>query len=106
MKSNNKLVRDKVPDLITEQGNSPVIHVATDKEYWEKLKEKLKEEVNEFHQTEDEEELADIIEVINSICDFKKINKKKLDLLREQKARKKGKFRNKFILDDIRFQDI
>lgn len=106
MKTNSKLVRDKIPEIISQQGSSPITHIASDKEYWDRLKEKLKEEVFEFHQSENEEELADILEVIDSICDFKSINKKKLEQLRRNKARKKGRFKDKIVLDDVRFQDI
>jgi len=105
MKS-GKLVRDKVPEIISNEGKSPVTHTATEKEYWEKLKDKLKEEVNEFAASEEEEELADILEIIHSICDYRKINKKQLELIRVKKARQKGKFKSKIILDDVKFQDI
>ena len=71
----NKLVRDMIPDIIRKEGGIPVIHMADDAEYWEKLKAKLRGETEEFLQESTEEELADILEVIEAICDVKRISK-------------------------------
>jgi predicted house-cleaning noncanonical NTP pyrophosphatase (MazG superfamily) len=96
----NKLVRDKIPDLIKTKGQKAVIHIASDEEYWQRLKEKLQEEVKEFCESENQEEIADILEVLNAICDFKNINKDHLELLRQQKAEIRGSFKDKIILDE------
>jgi predicted house-cleaning noncanonical NTP pyrophosphatase (MazG superfamily) len=97
----NKLVRDKIPEIIKRDGNKSITHIADDQEYWEKLKEKLKEEVDEFLKNSTKEEIADILEVIYAICDFKKIDRQKLELLRKKKAKKRGEFRKKIILDEV-----
>ena len=98
----NKLIRDKIPEIIKQNGSIPITHIADDQEHWRKLKEKLKEEVDEFLKTSTEEELADILEVIYAICDFKKINRQKLELLRKKKAKKRGSFKKKIILDEVK----
>ena len=96
----NKLIRDKIPEIIKENGNMPIIHIADDKEYWEKLKEKLKEEVEEFIEDSSKEELADILEVIYAINEFKRFDINEIEKIREKKAEKRGKFKKKIILDE------
>jgi predicted house-cleaning noncanonical NTP pyrophosphatase (MazG superfamily) len=98
----NKLVRDKIPEIIRQKGKKLVTHIAADEEYWHKLKEKLKEEVDEFLKNSSEEELVDIFEVIYAIADFKKIDKEKLELLRKKKSEKRGGFKKKIILEETK----
>ena len=102
----NKLVRDKIPEIIKESGSFPVTHIAEDKEYWQALKNKLKEETEEFLQTEKKEELVDILEVIHAICNEKNIDKDTLESLRKKKVKERGSFKNKIILDKTKPQNI
>lgn len=96
----NKLVRDKIPEIIKNSGKTPVTHTADNEEYWKKLKEKLEEEVAEFLKDGSEEEIIDILEAIRAICDFKKIDLDKLESKRKTKLEKRGGFKEKIILDE------
>lgn len=96
----NKLVRDKIPEIIRSRGETPVTHIADDEEYWLKLKEKLQEEVNEFLEAESIEEMADILEVIDAILDFKKFDKEELQKVKSDKLNARGGFKNKTILEE------
>ncbi len=95
-----KLVRDKIPDRIREKGEEVVFHIANEKEYWEKLKEKLLEETEEFKKAESADELADVLEVVDAIIDYKKFSKKEIEEIKKIKNEKKGGFKNRIILDE------
>lgn len=98
----NKLIRDRIPEIIKQDGGTAITHIADDEEYWSKLKEKLKEEVDEFLKESNKEELADILEVVYAIRDFLKVDGEKLESLRKDKAEKRGAFKEKIILDETR----
>lgn len=95
----NKLVRDKIPEIIKFSGQTAVWHKASHKEYWQKLKEKLLEEVNEFLANDSPEELADVLEVIDAIRD--EIGWDKIKQLQRKKAEERGEFLERIILDEI-----
>ncbi|MDP3882899.1 MAG: nucleoside triphosphate pyrophosphohydrolase [Candidatus Staskawiczbacteria bacterium] len=96
----NKLVRDKIPEYIKSKGGTPITHIANGKEYWHKLKEKLQEEVNEFLEAENQEEMADILEVIDAILDYKKFDEEEVKKIKDKKSEEKGKFKDKIILEE------
>ncbi len=96
----NKLVRDKIPENIKKKGERVISHTATEKEYWQKLKEKLSEEAEEFKKNESIEEFADLLEVIDAIAEYKKFSKKDIESIRKAKANEKGLFKNRIILDE------
>lgn len=96
----NKLVRDKIPEYILKKGETAITHIATETEYWQKLKEKLLEEIEEFNKNENTEEFADILEVLDAIADYKKFDKKEIEKIRAEKAETKGKFKKRIILDE------
>lgn len=99
MKIYRKLVRDKIPEIIKKNGDTARSHIAGRKEYWKKLIQKLEEEVKEFKEDSNEDELADILEILYAIRDFKKISPAKLEKIRKEKAKKRGGFKKRIILD-------
>jgi len=96
----NKLVRDKIPEYIRKKGGNPITHIADDYEYWQKLKEKLIEEIEEFKKDESIEEFADLLEIIDAIADYKKFDQNEVKNVREKKAAERGKFKDRIILDE------
>ena len=77
MKICNKLVRDNIPDICRKNGQIPKISILDEESYGRELKKKLVEEVNEFLESGDTEELADIAEVIDALSEIGKPRLKK-----------------------------
>ncbi|MEK6958549.1 MAG: nucleoside triphosphate pyrophosphohydrolase [archaeon] len=96
-----KLVRNNIPKIIVSDGKAPVTHIASDKEHLKMLKEKLDEEVREFFKDESEEELADVLEVIDAIIAYKKFDKNKIAMIKEKKAKERGSFSKRIVLERI-----
>ena len=94
----NKLVRDKIPEIIAQQGESANIRVLSDKEYTAALEQKLDEETREFHKERNLEELADILEVIYALAEDLGYSKDDLLQVYNQKHEKRGGFRNRVFL--------
>lgn len=99
----DKLVRDKIPEIIKQNGDTSVTHIANDKEYWQKLKKKLSEEVQEFIESDGSlEEFADIMEVLKAIREFKNIDSGEVENIRQEKSAKRGGFAERIILDETK----
>ena len=96
-----KLVRDKIPEIIRKDNRNPITHIASNQEYSKLLKDKLLEEVKEFIKEDNEEELSDILEVIEALIVNKKFNMNKLLLIKNNKRKINGGFRDKIVLDKI-----
>jgi|SRR3989338_5490263 len=96
----NKLVRDKIPEYIRGKGGASITHIADEAEYWQKLKEKLFEEIEEFKKDESPEEFADILEVLDAIADYKNFDKGEIERIKTAKAGERGKFKERIILDE------
>lgn len=100
MTSYNKLVRDKIPEIIAAKGQSYKIHTATPEEYRVKLIEKLGEEVAEFTKEPSVEELADIMEVVQALAFLLESTPAEVEKLRAQKAEERGGFKKRIILEE------
>lgn len=97
----NKLVRDKIIDIIQSKGQKAIHHAATAKEYKSALYKKLDEEVQEFLGETSREEIADILEVIHAICDLNSWTLEEVENIRMHKQQERGAFRDMIILESV-----
>lgn len=97
----NKLVRDRIPEIITNKGQKPTVRVLDDDEYIKELNIKLQEEVNEYLTDKNVEELADIVEVIYGILRYKEISIQEFEKIRNDKNEKRGSFFDKIYLESV-----
>ncbi|MDE5670015.1 MAG: nucleoside triphosphate pyrophosphohydrolase [Eubacterium sp.] len=101
MRVYNKLVRDNIPDIIRGNGETPHISIMDDDKYLQELKTKLIEETNEFIESEELTELADILEVVEHLAKAKGSNLDEVLELKKQKAVKNGAFEKKIFLEYV-----
>lgn len=98
----NKLVRDRIPDIITERGDEPVIQILDAGAYRRELRRKLQEEVAEFGESGEVEELADVLEVVYALAAAEGVSKFQLEEKRERKRGERGGFdRRIFLVETI-----
>ncbi|MCU4972206.1 nucleoside triphosphate pyrophosphohydrolase [Halobacteria archaeon AArc-m2/3/4] len=97
----DKLVRDRIPEIIDANDERPVTHVADDTEYERRLREKLLEEATEFEESGDLEELADVLEVIDAMLAFEGGSRAELDELRREKREDRGGFEERIVLEQV-----
>ena len=96
--SRGKLVRDKIPQIIRDKGLEPVVYTASTEEYGRRLRDKLREEVEEFLASDDDpEELADILEVLYALAGHAGTDRQQLEQLRATEARNRGGFADRII---------
>lgn len=96
----NKLVRDNIPDIMWSKGETPLVHIADDAEYWDKLKEKVRDEFKEFETAENKVPLANLFEVLDAIIVYKGFKKESIQKLQSKIAAKSGKFEHRIILEE------
>ncbi len=94
----DKLVRDLIPELIIKDGFKPKTRILSDEEYLYELDKKLIEEVNEYLEANDLDELCDIIEVIMAIADARGTGFNDIEQKRNDKLQKRGGFKQKIFL--------
>lgn len=94
----NKLVRDRIPRIIRENGQFCVTEVLPQGAYQEKLDEKLAEELAEYRESHDMEELADLMEVILACAAARGCSESELNRIRMEKKQTRGGFSERILL--------
>lgn len=99
--THNKLVRDRIPEIIEATGKTCVTKILSDEEYLNMLDAKLDEELAEYHQDQNVEELADLLEVIYAAAAARGYTLEQLEEVRANKAEKRGGFQKKIFLVEV-----
>ena len=98
MKTYNKLVRDKIPEIIEANNETCNTRILNNDEYLTELNTKLREEINEYLESGEIEELADIEEVLRAILKAKNCEYSEFEKIRTNKVKNRGAFDSKIFL--------
>lgn len=101
MKVYNKLVRDLIPQIIEQSGKKFDTHIAGKEEYEKLLEEKLQEEVNEYLEDKNLEELADVLEVLVGLAGTLGYTEEQLFEKRLQKKEERGGVSDRVVLERV-----
>jgi predicted house-cleaning noncanonical NTP pyrophosphatase (MazG superfamily) len=101
----NKLVRDKIPEIIKSSGKEFRTKQLNEAEFIKELRTKLNEEISEYIEADTDgqalEELADILEIIHSLAEVHSSNFERVEDIRQDKSIKRGGFQEKIFLIDV-----
>lgn len=97
----NKLVRDRIPDIIESDGKTCATEVLDKEAYLRLLDEKLTEELAEYQESKSLEELADLMEVLQAVLKARGWTWEQLEQVRTEKAAKRGGFKKRILLKEV-----
>ena len=101
IKTYHKLVRDKIPQIIRQGGNSCTTCVLDTEEYLQELDQKLQEELNEYQESKSPEELADLLEVMMAAAKARGYQWQEIENIRLAKLEKRGGFEQRILLQSV-----
>jgi predicted house-cleaning noncanonical NTP pyrophosphatase (MazG superfamily) len=102
--AHHKLVRDRIPAIITADGGQRVTRVLDDAGYEAALRAKLLEEAHEAQVAPDGElasELADVLEVLQALAAFHDISWEDVVSEADRKRAERGGFGNRIFLEYV-----
>lgn len=97
----NKLIRDKIPEVIAKNGQQATIRMLSDDEFVQELEKKLHEEVAEYLQDKTADELADIMEIVYALGSQLGHTPESLEEVRMKKAQARGRFIKRLFLISV-----
>lgn len=105
MPIHNKLVRDRIPEIIRSTGKQFSTRILNDEQYITELKKKSFEELQEYvdatNQSDAIEELADLLEIIHALAEYHGSSIEEVEKVRQEKAMKRGSFKEKIFLIEV-----
>ena len=97
----NKLVRDRIHEIIKNNGQACVTEILSTEEYIKALDEKLCEEMEEYQRDKSIDELADLLEVVYSVAKARGWSVEELEEVRKNKSEKRGGFEKRIFLKEV-----
>ncbi|WP_053366530.1 nucleoside triphosphate pyrophosphohydrolase [Bacillus sp. FJAT-27245] len=105
MPIHNKLVRDRIPEVIEKTGKKFSTRIMDKEEYIVELRKKAFEELDEYMKTQNDsdavEELADLLEIIHAFADVHNSTFDTIESVRKEKAEKRGGFKERIFLIEV-----
>ena len=101
MKVHNKLVRDRIPEIIERGGGHPAVRTLDTDEYLCELDRKLAEEVEEYLESGSLEELADVSEVLAAILRARGYTAEEPIVTMDKKRKERGGFAERIYLEYV-----
>ena len=98
----HKLVRDKIPSIIAQNGKIANTTILDDRRYTAALEKKLKEETREYLRSKDLTELADILEVVEALAKNQGASFEDVLALKQQKQTTNGAFAQRIFLRNVK----
>jgi predicted house-cleaning noncanonical NTP pyrophosphatase (MazG superfamily) len=104
MKTYNKLIRDRIPEIIEKDGGKAKIRILNDKEYHEELLKKIVEEAKEVLETKGEreeltKELGDVLEILDYLIKVFNLDREEIEKVRQERKESRGGFDEKIFLE-------
>lgn len=96
-----KLVRDKIPEICRENNDIPTTRLVSGEELEKFSRDKVVEEAEEFGEDGSKDELADLLEVIDTYIENENIDRQEIERIRDEKNSKRGGFSEGIILEDV-----
>ena len=97
----NKLVRDRIPEIIEADSKRCVCETLSQDQYIAMLDAKLNEELAEYQQSKSLEELADLLEVIGAVVRARGYTWEQLTDIRKKKKEERGGFEKRILLKEV-----
>lgn len=97
----DKLIRDKIPEIIEAKGSKAIVEVLDDDRFQQYLNLKLIEELKEYQESGSVEELADLVEVVYALLESKGVPLEQFERVRVAKAEERGAFKKRLLLKEV-----
>ncbi|MGE7936519.1 nucleoside triphosphate pyrophosphohydrolase [Bacillus paramycoides] len=105
MPTYNKLIRDKIPQIIKDNGKTPTTRILNENEYIKEICKKTEEELTEYLEADTKEhkleELSDLLELINALAEHEGTTLEKINTIRKKKATERGGFQSRTFLIEV-----